>query len=88
VSLELDDYKDEKLEILKEEKPKKKKEPSQKKVHATRASGIKRGEILFRGDKKYKFRLVPVDLWNGGETQEFTEKDFSDFKKPVFYKGE
>jgi len=58
-------------------------------VSAVRLSGITaNNKILFRGNKKYKFRLVPVDSWNGGTEQKFDENDFSDFDKPAFYKGQ
>ena len=91
------DYKGSKKQL--EDMEKHTKAPKKKKVsdsiptgvQTIRVSGIKNGNLLFRSignDGKFNLRLVPVEVWNGADNQEFEEKEFSDFKKPVFYKGE
>lgn len=75
--------------FVEEEKPvESSKRKSAEKITALRISSIQRGAVMFKGEQGGVafFRLVPVDVWNGGEEQEFELKEFMGFPKPAFAK--
>ncbi len=67
---------------------KKQEKKREKRVNATRISGLKNGCLLFRfdgGERSLRFRLVPQEDWQGKDTQSFDETVFKNYDTPAFF---
>lgn len=68
---------------VEEPKPKPK---AKEKVNALRISGVRGGQVMFKGvvDDEVYLRLIPVEEWSGKDEQEFEKMMFFGFERPGF----